>query len=279
MKDQDILAFAISLAKGAAKIILGSSREIAVIKKGRGNFATKADLASEQFLIKKISRKFPGHDILSEETKKKMNNPESRAHLWILDPLDGTSNFFYGIPFFCISVAYAEYGKVVCGVVYDPLRRELFSARSGRGAFLDRRPLKIARKKNFSGTVANVGCPYDKSDFEKSNENASILYRRGAKIRNFGSSVLETVYVAAGRFNFYCEWGPKPWDAAASKLIVEEAGGTVELIEGESIFDFKGIMAGPKNLVRLGKSWLKLGRQGGGIQNNYAKIALRGEIT
>lgn len=261
MKDRDILAFAISLVQGAAKIIFATSHEIAIIKKGEGNFATKADLAAEKFLIKKISQKFPAHAVLSEETKEKMNSPENREHLWILNPLDGTSNFFYGIPFFCVSVAYAEHDKVLGGAVYDPLRRELFYAWSGCGAFLDNRPLKVVEKKDFLDTITNIGCPYDKFDFEKSNNFAKILYSRGAKIRSLGSSVLETVYVAAGRLNFYCEWGPRSWDVAASKLIVEEAGGKVELIKGDSIFDFKGIMAGSKTLVRLGKSLLNSGCQ------------------
>lgn len=245
-----------SLAQEAGKIILRSSKEIDTVK-GIGNFATKADLESEKFVMEEILKKFPGHAIFSEETRNKIRKPEDIASLWIIDPIDGTTNFFYGIPFFAVSIAYAEFGKVTAGAIYDPVRRELFCARAGGGAYLDSERLKMRSIGKFSGTLANIGSPYKKANFEKIYPLSLELNRRGARIRNYGASVLEAAYVAAGRLAFYADWGPKTWDVAAAKLIVEEAGGTVEVFGGNTIFNAQGYMFGPEKLVARAKKSVK----------------------
>jgi myo-inositol-1(or 4)-monophosphatase len=249
MADQDKLTFAISLAQKAGRLLLHSDRGIKTVKGSAGNFATVADLASERFLISAITKKFPSHKILSEETKSELDNPHLASSLWIIDPIDGTSNFFYGIPFFCVSIAYAEFGEVKIGVVCDPVREEVFYAKIGSGAYLDGEKISVQDKKDFSGTLVNIGSPYKFSDFEKGKPLMDKFYRKGARVRNFGAAALEAVYVAAGRLAFYGEWGQKAWDVAAAKLIVEEAGGTVKYSGGKSIFDAKGFTFIPKGLA------------------------------
>lgn len=250
MDGQDKLTFAISMAQKAGRGLSRSSREITTVKEGAGNFATAADLASERFLIGAIGKKFPAHQILSEETKSKLADPRLAPALWIIDPIDGTSNFYYGIPFFCVSIAYAEFGEVKAGVIYDPARDETFYARAGGGAYLDSRRIEAQGAKDFSGTLVNIGSPYMAADFKKGRPLAEKFYRLGARSRNLGAAALEAAYVAAGRLALYAEWGQEIWDVAAAELIVKEAGGAVIYLEGKSIFDAAGFAFAAKGLAK-----------------------------
>ena len=216
-----------------------------------GNFVTAADLASEKFIIGTIFKKFPSHTIMSEETRSRISDPQAVANLWIVDPLDGTANFHYGVPFFAVSVAYAEFGTILAGAVYDPMRKEIFFASRGQGAYLGRQRLKVGDKKEISGTLVNAGSPYKIAPARKIYPAGKKLLEEGARIRNFGASALEAAYVAAGRLSVYYDLGPMPWDVAASSLIVAEAGGTIEFVGGGSVFDAKGfVFAASPDLAR-----------------------------
>jgi myo-inositol-1(or 4)-monophosphatase len=256
MKGNEIADFMVFLAKRAGKVLLNSPRRIQSIKGDPGNFATVADMESERFLIATISKKFRGHAIMSEETRNEMKDPETISSLWIVDPLDGTSNFFYGIPFFCVSVAYAEFGKVVAGAVYDPSRDELFSAVAKRGAYLNGKKIHV-QKGGISGTLANIGSPYKQADFKKCKPLFDECYAKGARTRNLGSAALEIAYVACGRFSYYFDWGPRPWDVAAGSLIILEAGGKTEYLAGKTIFDAKGFVFSPKDTAMKSKGSIK----------------------
>ncbi len=245
MNGNDIAGFPEFLAKRAGRILMDSSRRIRTSKGDPGNFATDADMESERYLISSVSKKFPRHAILSEETRNKIKKPETVPSLWIMDPLDGTTNFFYGIPMFCVSVAYAEFGKVVAGAIYDPNRGEMFSARVGRGAFLNQEKIRV-QNGGFSGSLANIGSPYKRSDFSKCKPLFDKVYSKGARPRNFGSAALEIAYVACGRLSYYFEWGARPWDVAAGSLIISEAGGKTEYFGGKNFFNAKGFAFSPK---------------------------------
>ncbi len=253
MKKTDPLAAAVSLARKAGAILLESSRGIIRTKGQPGDFVTRADYASERFLINEILKAFPGHAILSEETRSDIKNPAAHPHLWIVDPCDGTADFHFKVPFFAVSVAYAEFGEVVAGAAYDPVRREMFYAGAGRGSFCSGRRLAVSGKKDISGTLVDVGCPYKQDDYGRLAGIQKTVFRRGARLRNLGSAVLEACYVADNRLSMYVDYGPRPWDVAASTLIVEEAGGVVAILGGKTIFDAKGFVFGSKARAAVAK--------------------------
>jgi myo-inositol-1(or 4)-monophosphatase len=246
MKEKNIAGFPEFLAKKAGEILMDSSRRIKSRKGEPGNFATDADMESERFLISAVLKKFPRHAIMSEETRNKIKRPETLPSLWIMDPLDGTSNFFYGIPIFAASIAYAEFGKVIAGAIYDPNRGEMFSARIGEGSYLNKKKIRVWDK-GFSGTLANIGSPYKRTDFLKCQPLLDKVYAKEARTRNLGSAALEIAYVACGRFSYYFDWGCRPWDVAAGSLIISEAGGKTEYFGGKNFFDAKGFAFSPKN--------------------------------
>lgn len=249
MEKKYIADFAASLAKEAGAILLRSSRKIHSQKGQPGNFATVADLKSEKFLIRSIVREFKEHAILSEETLSRIARPESVPSLWIIDPLDGTSNFFCGIPIFAVSIAYAEFGKIIAGAIYDPNRDELFSAVKGAGARLNAKKIGILNG-SLSGTLVNVGSPYKREDFKKCEPFLESVYAKGARTRNLGSAALQIAYVACGRFSCYLDWGCRPWDVAAGSLILAEAGGTTDFFGGEGLFDSKGFAFSSKSRAK-----------------------------
>ena len=209
----------------------GEIENLQVSAKGPGDFVTAADKKSEKIIIEELLKAHPDYGILSEEAGEiNKNNKDQR---WIVDPIDGTFNFLNGIPQFAISVGYEEKGEVVCGVVFDPIKNELFFAEKGSGAFLNNSRLRVSNKKKLKDSILVTGGPKFESKkkdtiFEEYVRMSNIVE---APIRKFGSASLDLVYVAAGRFDGFWQWELNYWDIAAGLVILREAGGYVEFME------------------------------------------------
>jgi len=238
----------------AGEIVVKSHKNIIQNKGAGGNFALEADLASEQFILKSILKKYPQHKILAEETVNQINHPEKEESLWIVDPLDGTTNAKNGIPFFGLSIAYMQQGLVKFGAIYDPIRKELFSAEKQHGAFFNQQQLKIKNANSLDGLIINIGSPYSQKDFVKTYPLGIVFHQHGARIVNFGSAALECAWVTNNRLGAYFEAGLKPWDIAAASLLITEAGGQMidpyHHLEPFSIFKQKAVLVGCKNTVK-----------------------------
>jgi myo-inositol-1(or 4)-monophosphatase len=184
-----------------------------------------------------IKEKYPEHEIFSEETS---NKEIFSDNLWIVDPLDGTTNYIHGFPFFCVSIAYSHKNKVMLGVVFDPLRKELFFAEKNKGAFLNGQKIKVSKVERLCDALLVTGFAYERGDIMRKNlEKIENFFSSGMHgIRRTGSAALDLCYVACGRTDGYWEFALKPWDHAAGSLIVKEAGGKITKINGEE-YDFR----------------------------------------
>lgn len=198
--------------------------------KGEIDIVTEADRLSEALLIRRITEAYPDHGILSEESSAIEGGSDLR---WIIDPLDGTTNYAHGFPFFCVSIALERAGETVLGVIYDPLLDELFLAEKDGGVFLNGRPIAVSGTRDLSGSLLATGFPYDirvNPDNNLGKFNRMAL--RARAIRRPGSAALDLAYCAAGRLDGYWELRLQPWDRAAGALMVTEAGGCVSDLEG-----------------------------------------------
>ncbi len=193
--------------------------------KGEINLVTEVDHLSEALIVERIRGSFPDHGILSEESPEMVNGSGYR---WIIDPLDGTTNYAHGYPAFCVSIALEAQGKIRLGAVYNPMLDELFIAEKGTGAFLNGRSLKVSQTAELSRSLLATGFPYDIREDRNNNINyfESMLLNTQA-VRRAGSAALDLAYLAAGRFDGFWELKLLPWDIAAGWLLVEEAGGIV----------------------------------------------------
>lgn len=179
-----------------------------------------------------------------------VHDPQAEENLWVIDPLDGTTNVKFGIPFFAVSIAYVERGIVSMGAIYDPSRDELFYAEAGKGAFLNGQEIKTQDVVDFRSALVNVGSPYSEIDFQKTNPFAAMVHQQGGRVVNFGSGALECAYVACGRLSMYYEAGLKPWDIAAGYVLVKEAGATMNSLGNSfSIFQQPEVLVGNKEIV------------------------------
>jgi myo-inositol-1(or 4)-monophosphatase len=222
------------LARAAGAILRdGYSQEFAVHHKGRIDLVTDIDHRSEAFLLDQIHRRFPGHPILAEESGRQEGENET---CWYIDPLDGTVNFAHGIPLFCVSLGFAQGGVMQLGVVYDPLRDELFSAESGRGAFLNGLPLRVSQVTDLLHSLLATGFAYHEWITEHNLPHFGRFQRLTQGVRRLGSAALDLCYVAAGRIEGFWEISLSPWDLAAGGLIVQEAGGKMSGAYGEADF-------------------------------------------
>ena len=209
----------------------GEIEKLQVSSKGPGDFVSAADKKSEKIIIEELSKAHPDYGILSEESGEiNKNNTENR---WIIDPIDGTSNFLNGIPQFAISVAYEEKGKVICGMIFDPIKNEMFFAEKGSGAFLNNSRIRVSNKKNLKESMLVTGGPRRSSKkrdsiFKEYNNISNIV---DIPIRKFGSAALDLANVASGRFDGFWQWELSYWDIAAGLIILEESGGFVDFLE------------------------------------------------
>jgi myo-inositol-1(or 4)-monophosphatase len=203
-------------------------------KKGSGNLVSEADLESEKLITDIIHRQFPGDAIIAEE--KHAVHQESDS-LWIVDPLDGTNNFAHGIAQFAVSVAYYQNGQAVCGAVFNPARDELFVASRGGGAFRNGEPLHVCNDESLDQSLIATGFYYDRGEMmRRTLRTIEALFGRGIHgIRRFGAASLDLCSVSAGEYGGFFEYYLAPWDFAAGKLIVEEAGGTVTDCSGNPL--------------------------------------------
>ena len=209
--------------------------------KGKDDIVTDVDKKSENIIIRMIHTRFPDHSILSEE---KGRIDAGSLYKWVIDPLDGTTNFAHAFPFFCVSIALERSGKVIMGVVYDPMRDELFFAQSGKGAYLNNKRIKVSRAKRLSDAFLATGFSYGRRRKDKNIASFRKFLISTMAIRRAGSAALDLSYVACGRFDGFWEMDLHPWDSAAGHLIVKEAKGAVTKFDGSeySIYD-KNILA------------------------------------
>lgn len=231
MELQPVLTDLERLARQAGAILAaGYEKEHRIDFKGEIDLVTEIDHRSEAFLLGELGRSFAGHRVLAEESGGK----DGGRHQWYIDPLDGTVNYAHGVPFFCVSIAYAVDGRLSLAAVYDPLRDELFAAERGRGARLNGRLIEVSRQSELSRSLLVTGFPYDIRKTEQNNlDHFARFARLSQGVRRLGSAALDLCYVAAGRFDGYWELSLKPWDLAAGALIAREAGATVTTIEGD----------------------------------------------
>jgi myo-inositol-1(or 4)-monophosphatase len=221
----------------------GEVEQLQVSVKGPSNFVSAADMRAEDILFKELSKARAGYGFLMEE-RGAVAGPDA-SHRWIVDPLDGTTNFLHGIPLFAISVALEREGEVVAGVIYNPALNELYTAEKGKGAFLNDRRLRVANRRALQDCVVAVGIPHrGREGHGRFLKECEAAMRETAGLRRGGAASIDLAWVASGRYDAYWEHGLQPWDIAAGLLMVREAGGTVSDIEGGmKMFDTGGIVA------------------------------------
>ncbi len=229
-----MLNFAIETAREAGHLLLEKfGRITTVTMKGDINLVTEADLASEALIIERIKSHYPKHAILAEEAGDAVVIEGETEWKWIIDPLDGTTNYAHGYPCFAVTIALERHGEIVIGVTYDPTRNELFAAEKGRGATLNGKPIRVSATRSLSASLIVTGFPYDfkrKDDFAR---HLTVFLMQSRGVRRDGSAAIDMAYVACGRFDGFWEEGLKPWDLAAGRLLIEEAGGWVTDYNGD----------------------------------------------
>jgi myo-inositol-1(or 4)-monophosphatase len=240
-----LLNIAVRAARRAGEVIVRSLvrlESLEVTSKGRNDYVTEIDRAAEREIIELIHKHYPEHAILAEESGRSGENDT----VWIIDPLDGTTNFLHGFPVFAVSIAAQQRGRLEVGVIYDPMRQEVFTAARGAGAHLENRRMRVSKQRTLDGALLSTGFPYREE--ERHADNYFAMFRRltelTAGIRRPGSAALDLAYVAAGRVDGFWEMGLKPWDTAAGTLMIREAGGRVGTLGGEEYQLGANIVAG-----------------------------------
>ncbi len=228
-----MLNFAIETARDAGHLLLEKfGRKITITKKGDINLVTEADLASEALIIERIMSYHPKHSILAEEAGNAVTIGDGTSWKWIIDPLDGTTNFAHGYPCFCVTLALEHDGEIVIGVTFDPTRNELFAAERGGGSSLNNKPIRVSETEELGNALIVTGFPYDFKDREDFARHLTDFLLRSRGVRRDGSAAIDLAYVACGRFDGFWEEGLNAWDVAAGVLLVEEAGGQVSYYDG-----------------------------------------------
>jgi myo-inositol-1(or 4)-monophosphatase len=212
-----------------------------VNSKGRNDFVSEVDKQAESIIIDHIHKAYPDHGILAEESGKQGND----AYQWIIDPLDGTTNFLHGFPQFAVSIALKHKNVLEQAVVYDPLRQELFTASKGAGAQLNNRKIRVSKQLELEGALVGTGFPYGNMDkLERYLDCFRKICPETAGIRRAGAASLDLAYVACGRLDAFWEFDLQEWDIAAGTLLILEAGGTVKDIDGDEDLKSGSIVAG-----------------------------------
>lgn len=234
-----MLNIAVRAARSAGSIINRAALDLDVLKvgsKGTNDFVTEVDQAAEEAIISTLLEAYPGHAILAEESGRQRGSRHS-DYLWIIDPLDGTTNFIHGFPVYAVSIALAFRGKVEQAVVYDPTRNDLFYASKGKGAYLNDRRLRVSKRIRMSDALIGTGFPFRKGDnFRRYLKMFEEVMQQCAGMRRPGAAALDLCYVAAGWYDGFFETGLSPWDVAAGSLMITEAGGLVGNFTGEADF-------------------------------------------
>ena len=229
------LNIAVKAARRAASVINRASTQLDLLtvqSKSPNDFVTEVDRAAEQAIIEVLRDAFPGHGILAEESGE--SGPESE-YTWIIDPLDGTTNFIHGMPQYAVSIAQTKNGVLEHAVVYDPNTNEMFTASRGAGAFLNDRRIRVSRRTRLNEALIGTGFPFRQFDHVDAYlAMFKELTQKTAGIRRPGAASLDLAYVASGRFDGFWEMGLSPWDMAAGVLLIQEAGGLVSDLSGEA---------------------------------------------
>ena len=251
-----MLNIAVKAARRAAGIINRASRNldiVAVKEKAARDFVSEVDREAEQAIIRTLREAYPGHAILAEESGATAGTGNSEFE-WIIDPLDGTTNFLHGFPQYAVSIALAQKGVITQAVVYDPVRNDLFTATRGRGAFLNESRLRVSRRAHIQTALIGTGFPYRQLDhLEAYLGMMRGIIQHSAGLRRQGSAALDLAWVAAGRLDGFWELGLSKWDIAAGSLLITEAGGLVGDLQGnDGHMESGNIVAGnPKVFAQL----------------------------
>jgi myo-inositol-1(or 4)-monophosphatase len=231
-----MLNIAVRAARAAGDIIVRSMNRVDLLTispKGRNDFVSEVDRQAEREIVNTLLKAYPNHACLGEEGG--LQGPARAEYMWVIDPLDGTTNFLHGFPQFAVSIALLYKGRLERAVIYDPVKQELFTAARGAGATLDNRRLRVTKQAGMVGALLGTGIPFkDQSFVDAYLGMLKDLLKDAAGIRRAGSAALDLAYVAAGRLDGFWEIGLKPWDMAAGVLLIQEAGGIVTDIAGGS---------------------------------------------
>ena len=247
-----MLNFAIQTARDAGRLLAERfGRNLRISNKSELDLVTESDLASEQLIIDRIKTYYPRHTIIAEEsgTNAPAKDGSADEWRWIIDPLDGTTNYAHGYPCFCVSMGLEHNGRMEVGVVYDPMRDELFAAERGEGASLNGKRIQVSPTPNLASALLCTGFPYDvreRSEFARHFANF-IMNAQG--VRRDGAAALDLAYVAAGRFDGFWEEGLKPWDVAAGVMLIEEAGGKFSDYRGAALDIFRPPILASNGLI------------------------------
>lgn len=251
---QPMLNIALRAARSAGELILRSTERLDVIainEKDANDYVSEVDRAAEKSIIHGLRKAYPDHGILAEESGLQPGTGEGADYLWIIDPLDGTTNFLRGVPHYAVSIACLHKGRLEHAVVLDPVRQEEFTASRGRGAALNGKRIRVTKRKSLDGALLGTGFPFRAGQVEELDYYLNMLRALigpTAGLRRPGAASLDLAYVAAGRFDGFWEFGLSQWDMAAGALLIQEAGGLVGDFTGNPDFLEKGhvVAGGPK---------------------------------
>jgi len=247
-----LLNFAIQTARDAGRLLAERfGRSLQISNKSELDLVTESDFASEHLIIDRIKTYHPRHAILAEESG--ASDPADRDTQsdwrWIIDPLDGTTNYAHGYPCFCVSIGLEYKGRIELGVVYDPVREEMFTAARGEGAALNDKRISVSPIPNLASALLCTGFPYDVRERGEFARHFANFIMNAQGVRRDGAAALDLAYVAAGRFDGFWEEGLKPWDVAAGALIIEEAGGRVSDYLGDPLDIFRPPILASNGLI------------------------------
>jgi len=251
-----MLTTAVKAARRAGNIINRGARDLDLLKvssKGPKDFVSEIDHAAEAAIVETLLGAYPAHAILAEEGTAKGENADAE-YVWIIDPLDGTTNFLHGFPQYCVSIALEHRGVVTQGVIYDPVRNDLFTATRGRGAFQNDRRIRVSKRHHLRDCLIGTGFPFrDGSFLDTYLAMMKEMITHTAGLRRPGAAALDLAYVAAGCYDGFFEVGLNPWDVAAGSLLVLEAGGLIGDLSGEGDYLRGGqvIAANPKIFAQM----------------------------
>jgi myo-inositol-1(or 4)-monophosphatase len=236
----------VKAARKAARGLIrdfGEVEQLQVSRKGAADFVTKADIAAEKVIREELTEARPNYGWLGEESAEVQGSDPTRR--WIVDPLDGTTNFLHGLPHWAVSIALEHKGEIVAGVVYDPAKDEMFTAEKGGGAYLNDRRIRVSGRRDLTEMIFATGLPFaGRSDLPETLQDLTRILPRCAGVRRWGAAALDLAYVAAGRYDGFWERELNPWDMAAGLILVREAGGlTGPVVEGRGVFEGRAVVA------------------------------------
>ena len=283
-----MLNVAIKAARTAGTIINRAALDVESVRvaaKQTNDFVTEIDQAAEKAIIETLLTAYPDHGIWAEESGQREGRGRDKDHVWIIDPLDGTTNFIHGFPVYCVSIALMVKGRIEQAVVYDPTRNDLFCATRGRGAYLNDRRIRVAKRNTLRDCLISTGFPFRPGDaFQTYLQMLGDVMPKVAGVRRPGSAALDLAYTAAGFTDGFFETGLQPWDVAAGSLLVTEAGGLIGNFTGESDFleQKECLAANPKiygQLIALTGKYSKFASAGDKAAVRQARMSVRRKGT